>query len=599
MYNVHMFGSELRRGEHSTVSDANQKKFRFSKARVHRRVMVASFAQGAPNGLAKPSYHTVTSLSRWSCLATSLPAVDKIKAIHIYDFDNTLFKTPLPNPSLWNGPTIGLLSSPDFLTNGGWWHDSRILAATGDGVEKEEARAYQGWWNEKIAKLVRLSMKQKDALCVLLTGRSEHGYADLVKRICKSKKLEFDMMGLKPRVGPQDERFSNTMQFKQAFLEAILETYKFATEIRIYEDRHKHVKQFRDFMNDYNARLSGGTGLAPTRSPIAAEVIHVFEKTIHLKPVVEVAKVQQMVNEHNQAIAKDGDHPMSNSAQISREKLAIKKTVFFTSYMIKHADSQKLIKLAQIPAGVAEQDLKYHANNILICPRPCPASILEKVGGMGSKMKWMVTGTACLDNSIWAACLRPVPDTAKFHTDNPFPLVVLALRKGAKPIDAGKIKSWQPVPADKAYVFETTVREKVILRIEPEDPREDEYESLFANKASKRKHNADDEYPRGPKESYHGPNSQRGSFRGRGGYRGGSANSRGYRGGARGAARGRGRGGFSYRSLDDVDTRNQTFGVDYDDSQANQGFGGQGRQPPTQPAAHGRPGGTADLGSYY
>lgn len=525
-------------------------------------------------------------------------AIIRINDITFFSsFSPLVFKTPLPNPSLWNGLTIGLLSSPDTLINGGWWHDSRILEATGDGVEKEEQRAYGGWWNEKIVKLVRLSMKQEDALCVLLTGRSEHAYADLIKRICKSKKLEFDMMGLKPRVGPQDERFANTMVFKQAFLEAIMETYKFATEIRIYEDRHKHVKQFRDFLTDYNTRQGGATGVPPTRPPISAEVIHVFEKTMHLKPVVEVAKVQQMVNEHNIAITKDDDHPMSNTSHPPRVKLAIKKTVFFTSYMLKHADSQRLIKLAQIPSGVAEQELKYHANNILICPRPCPASILEKVGGMGSKMKWMVTGTACLDNSIWAACLRPVPDTAKFHTDNPCPLVVLALRKGARPIDAGKIQNWQPVPADKAYVFETTVKEKVLLRIEAEDPREDEYESLFANKSSKRKHNAEEEYPRGPKESYHGPN-QRGGFRGRGGYRGGGGNQRGHRGGARGAARGRGRGNF-YRSLDDVDSRNQSFGVDYDEGQQNQGFGGQGRQPPTQPAAHGRPGGTADLGSYY
>ena len=519
-----------------------------------------------------------------------------------------VFKTPLPNPSLWNGPTIGLLSSPDALTNGGWWHDSRILAATGDGIEKEEARGYQGWWNEKIINLVRLSGKQKDALCVLLTGRSEHGYAELIKRICKSKKLEFDLMGLKPRVGPQDERFNNTMQFKQAFLEAIMETYKFAEEIRIYEDRHKHVKLFKDFMMDYNMRQNGAAiGAAFSRAPISWDVIHVFEKTIHLKPVVEVAKVQQMINEHNLAIAKalDPPNPNSNSGPDPppRDKLAIKKTVFFTSYTIKYADSQKLIKLAQIPPGVAEQDLKYHGNNILICPRPCPASILEKVGGMGSKMKWMVTGTACHDNSIWAACVRPVPDTAKFHTDNPCPLVVLALRKGARPIDAGKIQSWQPVPADKAYVFETTVREKVLLRIEPDDPREDEYESLFANKSSKRKHNADDEYPRGPKESYHSRNDQRGGFRGRGGYRGGPSGSRGYRGGGRGASRGgRGRGGGynSYRSLDDVDTRNQGHGVEYDDNHPpNQGFGGHGRQPPTQPAAHGRPGGNTDLGNYY
>lgn len=505
-------------------------------------------------------------------------------SFRLIDPVTTVFKTPLPNPSLWNGPSIGLLSQPDALTNGGWWHDSRILASTGEGIEKEEARAWEGWWNEKVVDLVRLSMRQKDALCVLLTGRSERGFAELVKRICASKGLEFDMMGLKPVAGPQGERFNNTMHFKQVFLEAIMGTYLWADEIRIYEDRHKHVKAFREFLDEYNFRVVGGV----RRAPLAAEVVHVIETSHKLDPVVEVAKVQQMANEHNETVAK-----MSNPKRVQYQRLAIKKTVFFTSYTINHADSRRLAKLAQVPHDVPEQDLKYHANNILICPRPCPASILEKVGGMGSKMQWKVTGTACLDKSIWAACLRPVPDTAKFHTDNPCPLVVLALRKGARPVDAGRIQNWQPVPADKAYVFETTVHEKVLLRIEEENPKEDEYESLFANKNSKRKHNAGGDFGRPHKEHHHGRH-ERGHHHGyqgrggRGGFRGGPGGARGYRGGARG--KGRGRGGH-YKSLDDVD-RNQGYGADYDGGQGPRGghrggHGGRGR------------GGDSDLQSYY
>lgn len=82
-------------------------------------------------------------------------------------------------------------------------------------------------------------MQQKDALTVLLTGRGEHNFADLVKRIVTSKKLQFDMVCLKPRVGPNNQRFSSTMLFKQALLEDIIHTYKDADEIRVYEDRPK------------------------------------------------------------------------------------------------------------------------------------------------------------------------------------------------------------------------------------------------------------------------------------------------------------------------------------------------------------------------
>jgi hypothetical protein len=196
-------------------------------------------APAGPNG--KPTHHTVTALKRWSCDDKELPAAADVKAIHVYDFDNTLFASPLPNKQIWNQGTLGQLMAPDMFVSGGWWHDSSILAATGEGEEKEEARAWQGWWNEQIVSLVELSMEQKDALNVLLTGRSEHGFADLVKRMVRSKKLNFDMVCLKPSVGPAGQKFKSTMQFKQELLKDIVYTYKDAEEIRIYEDR---VKQY-------------------------------------------------------------------------------------------------------------------------------------------------------------------------------------------------------------------------------------------------------------------------------------------------------------------------------------------------------------------
>jgi hypothetical protein len=50
-------------------------------------------------------------------------------------------------------------------------------------------------------------MDQKDALTVLLTGRSEQGFAELIKKMVASKNLEFDIVSLKPEVGPNDQRF--------------------------------------------------------------------------------------------------------------------------------------------------------------------------------------------------------------------------------------------------------------------------------------------------------------------------------------------------------------------------------------------------------
>ncbi|KAI0404107.1 hypothetical protein F4802DRAFT_598513 [Xylaria palmicola] len=517
-------------------------------------------ASAATNGL-----HTVTALSRWSILSSQLPAADKISTIHVYDFDNTLFQTPLPNPRLWNSMTLGRLGSPDIFVNGGWWHDSRILAATGDGVEREEPRAWNGWWNEKIVELVRLSMKQKDALCVLLTGRSERGFSDLIKRIVTSKGLEFDLIGLKPEAGPSSERFQSTMQFKQAFLKAVMETYRHAQEIRIYEDRPKHVTGFREFLDAYNEK-QGHRGQS-TRGPITGEVIQVADIATNLDPVVEVAEVQHLINNHNALVSKRAKRGRS-------ERLAIRKSVFFTSYAIKPEDTKRLIAL--VAPHMPDSDVKYQANAIIITPRSCPPHILSKIGGLHAKMQWGVAGIGSWDNSLWAVSLQPVPTSAPYHTDSGTPSVVIATRRAARPADVNKIQHWQPVPPEKAFAFEAEVTEKVTLRIETEESRDDESDS-FGSQRGKRKFNKTDGgddrqqrsasggYGHNNSRGYHTSNYQGGRGGPRGGFRGGSSN-RGYRGGAprgRGGGRG-GRGG--YRSLDDLGTREGQSGVSYDDN---------------------------------
>lgn len=82
-------------------------------------------------------------------------------------------------------------------------------------------------------------MKQKDALTVLLTGRGEDNFTEIIKRIVASRKLEFDMICLKPEVGPNGQQFPSTLAFKQSYLESLINTYNQAEEIRVYEDRMK------------------------------------------------------------------------------------------------------------------------------------------------------------------------------------------------------------------------------------------------------------------------------------------------------------------------------------------------------------------------
>ncbi|KAJ5469673.1 hypothetical protein N7539_009291 [Penicillium diatomitis] len=521
----------------------------------------------------RTSSHTLTSLKRWSVASRDLPAVSQIKTIHVYDFDNTLFLSPLPNPQLWNNATIGFLQAWESFANGGWWHDPNILSATGKGIEEEEPKGWNGWWNENILSLVRMSMDQKDALTVLLTGRGEANFAPLIKRMAASQKLEFDLIGLKPEVGPSSQQFPSTMVFKQNFLEDLMSTYDQAEEIRVYEDRPRHVKGFRDFFSSFNQRLQSENGQAP-RKPFSFDVVAVTEGCTYLDPVTETAEVQRMINSHNLALR----DPSLAKMKTRFSALKINRSVFYTGYLISQQDSQRIIDELLVPLlqqqGYADsRDLKYMANSILISPRPATPATLNQVGGKGKKVTWQVTGLGVFDHKVWAARVAPVPSTEPVHAENSPPSIVLACRKGTRPADANRIHNWQNVPAGKTLTFDTVVGEKVVLRVEEHNSHGGDMNNRQPYGGSKRRHpqERDDDvlFPQQPGHThgyetvnqgqshgyhpYHRPHddtSRRGNHRGRG--RGGGRG----RGAGRGG-RGRGRGGRDgpsnphYRSLDD------------------------------------------------
>ncbi|CAK7568384.1 MAG: Protein-lysine N-methyltransferase efm5 [Sporothrix epigloea] len=416
------------------------------------------------------------------------------------------------------------------MDTGGWWHDVRILAATGAGQEKEEPRAWDGWWNEQIVELVQLTTKQPGALCVLLTGRSEQGYSDLLQRMINSKKLEFDLIALKPAVGPNNEQFKSTMAFKQAFLKALMETYASATEIRIYEDRPRHVTGFRNFLVKYNEDRQ--QRLINPLPPIKGEVIHVVENATSLDSVIEVAEVQHMVNRHNAALdGKEG-------------RLLIKRTVNYTGYMIQEADTTRLLKFLQLPPEVNGRDVKFHANCIIITTRVCPPHLLAKTGGMGSKMMWRVTEVGGVGNGVWAVKVRPTVPGTPYHTLDGFPMVILAVRRTFYPQHASRIRNWTPVPANEVFEFETTIGEKATLCVEsevvPEPGDRDSYEGQAGRQPPHKRQRGSHNLSYNTSSAVHRqPAAYGGPSRGAGGQYGSSAGVR----GSHSASAGRGRGG--------------------------------------------------------
>lgn len=376
------------------------------------------------------------------------------------------------------------------------------------------------------------------------------------------------------------------------------------------------MEGFRKFFENFNKTLILPTSPA-LRKPIIAKVMQVAELATTLDPVVEAAEVQRMINSHNA------------TAPAGSRRYEIKRNVFFTGYLFSPADSAKLLNFVKLPPG-SESDFRFLADKILISHRLASASVLNKVGGIGHKQTWQVTGTACYESQIWAARVAPVPPTASYHTDTATPLVILALRKDARAVDAGRIQNWQTLPTEKQYIFQTVVGEKVQLRVDRANDGEIDNESPPAQRALKRRHAGVEESQAerdscrpAASQSYRGSygnddNRRPGPGGGNGSYRGGNQNrgrgggngpgggnmhrhpshtgGRGGRGGGGGGGGGAGRGGGGnrggrgrggYKSLDDVGTGAGRYGAqgnayqnaqqqqpNYDDGPSNDGRGG-------------------------
>lgn len=379
-------------------------------------------------------------------------------------------------------------------------------------------------------------MQQKDALSVLLTGRGEGKFADLIKRMVKSRGLSFDMVCLKPQVSPNNRRIKDTMSFKQELLGDIMYTYRQAEDIRVYEDRPPHVMEFRRWLQAFNDDLS--TAPSPKRSPLAGfEVVEVAMEATNLDPVKEVSEVQRIINEHNN---------LYKSGKLDRraQSLQIKSVVFNTGYLLKTSDTKKLIEEFIPPEVRSLRGVKIHADAIPIAMASAPHHILNQVGGIGNKVRFNIVAEGQLDDRLWAVRVEPTKPREPIHTLNHPASIVLAL-KDARTKDVNDIETWTAIQPHQSIQIETTVGEKTMLSIVPEGPPPQQRNKRPRGNDFNSAGNAGG-FQRGGAASA----GYRGGNRGRGGARRDDRGGRGGKRGGRGAAYGRGGASASYRDHD-------------------------------------------------
>lgn len=423
-------------------------------------------------------------LDVWDTAGRPRPALSQIQRINIFDFDNTLFKTPLPNPSLFYGKTVAMLQSSSGIHLGGWWADPRFLLATGEGFEKEQRRAWEGWWNENVVDLVRLASEDPSSLNILLTGRKMTKFVISITAMVTAKKLPFHAIVL--RKGDAE----NTLAFKIEVMKDLLSYYSSCQEITVYDDRPSQANGFRRFFKQFQTEH---------RNSLLYDVVDCLEETRYLDPLLERDLVIGVLEAHNEAVQK-----RYLSSYVSNGTLNLKRVFFNLSYKVDPHCTKKLLEIlvahvvkedkvaAEVVAATSEESggssgddepskiedyFDYHCDSMIITRRD-DKQVLEQVQGVGHRDTWKVLQIGHVAGKVWA--LRLAPETleaaATCVTEKMPPELLIATSKDAKSADSLKIDNWKVVHSELPELQEmrvfTTVKEQVLYRIEPVNPKQ-------------------------------------------------------------------------------------------------------------------------------
>ncbi|KAN0050112.1 hypothetical protein ACTA71_003215 [Dictyostelium dimigraforme] len=238
------------------------------------------------------------------------------KTLYIFDFDGTLFKSPEPNPSLWNTSIIGKIKSMPDEGGFGWFQDTITLDDPYVPTKPER----DIWFNKNVLDDALNAIKNQNNVVCLLTGRTVL-YEKIIDRILESVELKFHHKGLKPLNVANVQRES-TFDFKKKFiLDLIHNTYNGEIKrVVVYEDRINHVDLFNSFLASI-----------PTLESFKVE--HIEEEPKYLENHIELSLVDYLVTKN------------------TSPKAELKKLTDYTGLVLDKQSIDKILSLIEIPKG--------------------------------------------------------------------------------------------------------------------------------------------------------------------------------------------------------------------------------------------------------
>ncbi|PIA18601.1 hypothetical protein COEREDRAFT_79634 [Coemansia reversa NRRL 1564] len=376
-----------------------------------------------------------------------------VQRLSIFDFDNTLFKSPLPNPRLWDQKLIGMLRSTDL----GWFQDSRTLSAP--YLEYSDSH-----WIQPIVRLAQAEMQRKDTLVVLLTGRSHAAYRQLVLGLLeKHRGLRFDIVILKEtptRQSPLVSQFEFdapaatlsaplTFDYKMGVVEDSIAAFPGIRQIMMWDDRTNQCERMQHYLNALSARSNGWI--------TNADVYHVPPQTLYMREENERSLISDMVDEYNDRVRVAAG--ITDKAALPVGALEMKTYPSYTAVFLSSRSRAMLRKTIRSPVSWTKA-----ADHMTVTLGPADDDELgNKIGAvMGERVDLVVDSIGTLVNRVIAVRVSQLRTINGRYTPKTLstPHITVAYNEpaGIRPSYSRNIQKWKPLRLG-AMVLQGTVGE--------------------------------------------------------------------------------------------------------------------------------------------
>ncbi|CAO3566329.1 unnamed protein product [Mortierella alpina] len=366
--------------------------------------------------------------------------------VNVFDFDQTLFRSPLPNPALWDPSFISSLITWNNC-GAGWWH----TAATLDFGPAAEASAWEGWWNEDLVKDVERSSSDPGCLTILLTGRNGPVYGNQLLRMIRAKGLDFDLVATKPstvarldaaQTGPSSKNKEtylklHTFSTKHDFLYHVLFEFPSIQHMHVWDDRPGQIAKFRQAGQEW----------------LDKKMLQTFEVTIvqiphrYMDSKREMNMVTAMIQSHNQQVEQEANGgallvagtgpmpeirpelegnglwgPFETYVPQRRSRIELGQIVQYTGVLFSES-VQLFLKNGWVgslpqdigirpPPSLQRQDLSSWVLSddihVALCRGGSPVEHLRSIGGLGAPVLVEIEAAGEFEERMWALKVKNV-----------------------------------------------------------------------------------------------------------------------------------------------------------------------------------------------